>query len=180
MGAGSSTDSTAASELANSLLTKLFTQTDMLSYLTMTDPKACANFDFSSVNPAMQQNIRAAGGQVRILGGQADRTAVCFEQAKGYSKCFELYAALYPLLADGSVKRSGIVMKGGRRTRRQREGELRHGVNRMKLLDLRPLKLSIELHPLMFRMNLYNINISYRWLLLQYKIRLFSLYPNPF
>jgi len=122
MGAGSSTDSTAASELANSLLTKLFTQTDMLSYLTMTDPKACANFDFSSVNPAMQQNIRAAGGQVRILGGQADRTAVCFEQAKGYSKCFELYAALYPLLADGSVKRSGIVMKGGRRTRRQRGG----------------------------------------------------------
>jgi len=123
MGAGSSMDSTASMELANSLLTKIFTQTDMLAYLTMTDPKACANFDFASANPAVQQDLRAAGG-VRVLSGQSDRTAICFEQAKGYSKCFELYAALYPLLADGSVKRSGIVMKGGRRTRRQRGGKI--------------------------------------------------------
>jgi len=113
MGAGSSSPST---ELANSLLTKLFTQTDMLAYLTMTDPKACVKFDFSSVNPSAKKDISAG---VRIQGQNSD--AICFEQAKGYSKCFELYAALYPILADTSVKRSGLL-KGGRRTRRQRGG----------------------------------------------------------
>jgi hypothetical protein len=128
MGAGSSTgagrntdaNAAAAANLANTLLTKILTQTDMLAYLTMTDPKACANFDFSSVSPTVQKTIQDTG--VKILG-QGQNVAVCFEQAKGYSKCFEIYAALYPILADSAIKRSNILLQGGRRTRKQRGGK---------------------------------------------------------
>jgi len=123
MGAGSSTgagtNTEAAATLANTLLTKILTQTDMLAYLTMTDPKACANFDFSSVSPTLQKTIQDTG--VRIVG-QGQNVAVCFEQAKGYSKCFEIYAALYPILADSAIKRSNIVLQGGRKTMRKQRG----------------------------------------------------------
>jgi len=130
MGAGSSTgagtNTEAAATLANTLLTKILTQTDMLAYLTMTDPKACANFDFSSVSPTLQKTIQDTG--VKIVG-QGQNVAVCFEQAKGYSKCFEIYAALYPILADSAIKRSNIVLQGGRRTtRKQRGGKFEPGI----------------------------------------------------
>jgi hypothetical protein len=124
MGAGPST-SAVSPELANKLLTAIFTQTDIGAYLSMTDPKACANFDFSSVNPASQQQLQAAGGQLRVVGqGQnAEKLTICFDEAKGYSKGFEIFAALYPLLADSAVKRAGVSLLGGRRqTRRVQRG----------------------------------------------------------
>jgi len=123
MGAGPSL--AVSPELANKLLTAIFTQADMGAYLSMTDPKTCAQFDFSSVNPAAQQQLQAAGGQLKIIGqGQnSEKTAICFEQAKGYSKGFEIFAALYPLLADSAVKRTGVTLLGGRRkTRRVQRG----------------------------------------------------------
>ena len=126
MGAASSSSAPVSPELANKLLTQIFTQTDMASYLSMTDPKACANFDFSSITP---QQAQAAGGQLRVIGqGQnAEKVAICFEQAKGYSKAFELFAALYPLLADSAVKRTGVALLGGRRTRRVQRGQVQRG-----------------------------------------------------
>jgi len=141
MGAGPST-SAVSPELANKLLTAIFTQTDMGAYLSMTDPKACANFDFSSVNPGAQQQLQAAGGQLRVVGqGQnAEKLTICFDEAKGYSKGFEIFAALYPLLADSAVKRAGVSLLGGRRqTRRvQRGGKLRSDNPNLSVIKTTP------------------------------------------
>jgi hypothetical protein len=124
MGAGPSLAVTP--DIANKLLTDIFTQTDMAAYMSMTDPKACANFDFSSLNSAMQKNLQESGGQLQLLqqGQSARKTAICFEEARGYSKAFEIYAALYPILADSAVKRTGIALLGGMRrvTRRVQKG----------------------------------------------------------
>lgn len=125
MGAGPSSSAPVSPELANKLLTAIFTQTDMGAYLSMTDPKACANFDFSSVNPGTQQQLQAAGGQLRVVaqGQNSEKLSICFDEAKGYSKGFEIFAALYPLLADSAVKRAGVSLLGGRRqTRRVQRG----------------------------------------------------------
>ena len=118
MGAGSSSSFGLSTSDANKMLTQIFTQTDMDSYLTMVNPAACAKFDFSSLTPGMRKDIQAVGGILRAPGQNAQNVEICFQQAKGYSKAFEIFAALYAILADFSVKRT----IGGRRTRRTQRG----------------------------------------------------------
>ena len=118
MGAGSSSSFGLSTSDANKMLTQIFTQTDMDSYLTMVNPAACAKFDFSSLTPGMRKDIQAVGGILRAPGQNAQNVEICFQQAKGYSKAFEIFAALYAILADFSVKRT----IGGRRTRRVQRG----------------------------------------------------------
>jgi len=127
MGAGSSTGLGVSPDTANKILTQIFTQTDMMKYLTMTDPKVCGEFVFPELTQRAQAGLQAAGAQFKAPGQNAEMTAVCFEQAKGYSKAFEIYAALYPLLADSAVKRTGVPLLGGvrmqkRKTRRMQRG----------------------------------------------------------
>jgi len=119
MGAGSSTGAGVSPDMANKILTQIFTQTDMMKYLTMTDPKVCGDFVFPELSQRAQAGLQAVGAQFKAPGQNAEMTAVCFENAKGYSKAFEIYAALYPLLADYSVKRVGVPLLGGIRTRRK-------------------------------------------------------------
>lgn len=133
MGAGSSTGVGAGeADLAKKILTQIFTQTDMGSYLTMTDPKVCINFNFPELGLPEQAALKTAGAQIKVGGPQnAAMTAICFDQAKGYSKAFEIFAALYPLLADYSVKRTGVALLGGmRRTRRVQRGGAAQEVKR--------------------------------------------------
>jgi len=127
MGAGSSTGAGVSPDLAKKILTQIFTQTDMGSYLSMTDPKVCVNFTFPELGQQAQTALQGVGAQIKVGGPQnAALTAVCFDQAKGYSKGFEIFAALYPLLADSAVKRTGVPLVGGlrsgRRTRRVQRG----------------------------------------------------------
>jgi len=124
MGAGSSTGAGVSPDVANKILTQIFTQTDMMKYLTMTDPKVCGDFVFPELTQQIQAGLQAAGAQIKGSGVNAQTTAYCFEEAKGYSKAFEIYAALYPLLADSAVKRVGVPLLGGfrRKTRKQRGG----------------------------------------------------------
>jgi hypothetical protein len=123
MGAGSSTGLGISPDMANKILTQIFTQTDMMKYLTMTDPKVCGDFVFPEISHKLQASLQTAGAKFKAPGQNAEMTAVCFDQAKGYSKAFEIYAALYPLLADSSVKRVGVSLLGGRRkTRRMQRG----------------------------------------------------------
>lgn len=126
MGAGSSTGGGVSPDMANKILTQIFTQTDMMKYLTMTDPKVClsGDFIFPELTQKMQAGLQAAGAQIKNPGQNAQTIAVCFEEAKGYSKAIEIYAALYPLLADPAVKRTGVPLLGGsrRKTRRVQRG----------------------------------------------------------
>jgi hypothetical protein len=123
MGAGSSTGLGISPDTANKILTQIFTQTDMMKYLTMTDPKVCGEFVFPELSQRLQASLQTAGAQFKAPGQNAEMTAICFDQAKGYSKAFEIYAALYPLLADSSVKRVGVPLLGGKRkTRRMQRG----------------------------------------------------------
>lgn len=129
MGAGSSSSFGLSTADANKMLTQIFTQTDMESYLTMVNPAACAKFDFSSLTPGMRKDIQAVGGILRAPGQNAQNVEICFQQAKGYSKAFEIFAALYAILADYSVKR----MTGGRRTRRTQRGGMFGPIGRAKI-----------------------------------------------
>jgi hypothetical protein len=132
MGAGSSTPaSQASSDVANTILTKMFTQPDLLSFLTLTDKKACERIDYSSISAAVQKDLQAAGGQLRFHGPDSERVSICFDQAKGYTRAIEIFAALYPLLGDTSVKRRGVALVGGGKTRRAvRDGAVRDGTQR--------------------------------------------------
>ena len=101
----------------------------------MTDPKVCINFNFPELGLPEQAALKTAGAQIKAGGPQnAAMTAICFDQAKGYSKAFEIFAALYPLLADYSVKRTGVPLLGGlrtgRRTRRVQRGGAAQEVKR--------------------------------------------------
>jgi hypothetical protein len=125
MGAGSSTP--ASSDVANTILTKMFTQPDLLSFLTLTDKKACQQIDYSSINPAVKKDLQDAGGQLRFLGSNSERISICFDQAKGYTRAIEIFAALYPLLGDTSVKRRGVALVGGGKTRKAVRGKAQRG-----------------------------------------------------
>ena len=120
MGAGSSTP--ASSDVANTILTKMFTQPDLLSFLTLTDKKACERIDYSSITPAVKKDLQEAGGQLRFHGPNSERVSICFDQAKGYTRAIEIFAALYPLLGDTSVKRRGVPLVGGGKTRKVQRG----------------------------------------------------------
>jgi len=120
MGAGSSTP--ASSDIANKILTQMFTQPDLLSFLTLTDKKACDSIDYSSITPAVKKDLQAAGGQLTFLAPNSERVSICFDQAKGYTKAIEIFAALYPLLGDTSVKRRGVALVGGGKTRKVQRG----------------------------------------------------------
>ena len=124
MGAGSSTGGGVSPDMANKILTQIFSQTDMMKYLTMSDPKVCGDFVFPELTQQMQSGLQAAGAQIKSSGVNAQTIAYCFEEAQGYSKAFEIYAALYPLLADSAVKRIGVPLLGGfrRKTRRVQRG----------------------------------------------------------
>jgi hypothetical protein len=125
MGTGVSTP--VHDKFAETVLTKIFRQTDMMTYLTTTDPTACAKLDLSELSPALKRGIQASGGQVQLAGQNTEKIAVCFKQAKGYSMAFDIFAALYANLADVEVKRAGVALLGGMRTRRNTRRTQRGG-----------------------------------------------------
>lgn len=123
-------------KLANEILNEILGNTDMSTYVNLTDPKACAAFTIHTQQNILakmkERNMYPAQGGIAIIPQakpigptssredierEKERIAICFNFAHVISKIVQTYAALAMNLFKATPSRRDLT--GGRRTKRK-------------------------------------------------------------